>query len=128
MNANKITNKASIQRACQKKKNLNSRCNAFLDQNTLKMSNQILFQNKFGQFREHILPHVFLVMAKSLYTYTVVSKVAKIMCVVCETFVREQEHHYMTSNDIGGSNPITHNHNYLMGTHFCGTSYNSHIS
>ena len=80
------------------------------------MSNQILFQNKFGQFREHILPHVFLVMAKSLYTCTVVSKVAKIMRVVCETFEREQEHHYMTSNDIGGSNTFTHNHNYLIGT------------
>ena len=127
MNANKITNKASIQRACQKKiSTLDAK--HFKIKNTLNKSNQILFQSMFGQFREHILPHVFLVMAKSLYTYTVVSKVAKIMCVVCETFVREQEHHYMTSNDIGGSNPITHNHNYLMGTHFCGTSYNSHIS
>ena len=55
-------------------------------------------------------------MAKSHCTYTIVSKVVKIMCVVCETFAREQEHHYMTSNDIGGSNTITHNHNYLMGT------------
>ena len=53
------------------------------------MSNQILFQNKFRQFREHILAHVFLVMAKSHYTYTIVTKVAKIMRVVCETFARE---------------------------------------
>ena len=95
---------------------LNSRCKAFLDQNTLNMSNQILFQNKFGQFREHILPHVFLVMAKSHCTCTIVSKVAKIMHVVCKTFAREQEHYYMTSNEIWGSNTITHNHNCLMGT------------
>ena len=70
------------------------------------MSNQILFQNKFGQFREHILLHVFLVMAKSHCTCTIVLKVAKIMRVVCETYAREQEHHYMTSNDIGESNTI----------------------
>jgi len=56
------------------------------------MSNQILFQNKLGQFREHILPHVFLVMAKSHYTYTIVSKVAKNMRVVCETFAREHKY------------------------------------
>ena len=55
-------------------------------------------------------------MAKSHCTCTIVSKVAKIMRVVCETYAREQEHHYMTSNDIGGSNTITHNHNCLMGT------------
>ena len=55
-------------------------------------------------------------MAKSYYTYTIVSKVAKIMRIVCETYVREQEHHYMTSNDIGGSNTIIYNHNCLMGT------------
>ena len=54
-------------------------------------------------------------MAKSYCIYTIVSKVAKIIHIVCETFAREQEHHYMTSNDIGGSNTITHNHNYLMG-------------
>ena len=80
------------------------------------MSNQILFQNKFGQFREHILPHVFLVMAKTHCTCTIVSKVAKIMRVAWETFAREQEHYYMTSNDIGGSNTIIHNHNYFLGT------------
>ena len=71
------------------------------------MSNQISFQNKFGQFREHILPHVFLVMAKSQSTCTIVSKVAKIMCVVCETCAREQVHHYVKSNDIKRSNTIT---------------------
>ena len=38
------------------------------------------------------------------------------MRVVCETYAREQEHHYMISNDIGGSNTITHKHNCLMGT------------
>ena len=38
------------------------------------------------------------------------------MRVVWETFAREQVHYYMTCNDIGGSNTITHNHNYLMGT------------
>ena len=38
------------------------------------------------------------------------------MRVVCETFAIEQEHHYMKSNDIGGLNTITYNHNYLMGT------------
>ena len=89
---------------------------AFLDQNTLNSSNQILFQNKFGQFKENILPHVFLVMAKSHYTYTIVSKVVKITYVVCETFAREKEHQYMTSNDTRGSNTITNNHNCLMGT------------
>ena len=80
------------------------------------MSNQILFQNKFGQFRELILPHVFLVITKLHCTCTIVSKVAKIMRVVCETFAIEQEHHYMTSNDIGGSNTFTHNYNCLMET------------
>ena len=55
-------------------------------------------------------------MAKSHYTCTVVSKVAKIMCVVCETYARKREHHYMTSNDIEGSNTITPNHNCLIGT------------
>ena len=40
-------------------------------------------------------------MAKSHCIYTIVSKVEKIMRIVCETFAREQEHHYMTSNDIG---------------------------
>ena len=70
----------------------------------------------FRQFREHILPHLFLVMAKSHCTCKIVSKVAKIMHVVGETFAREQVHHYMTSNDIGGSNTITHSYNYLMRT------------
>ena len=79
------------------------------------MSNQILFQNKFGQFREHILPHVFLVMAKHC-AYTIVSKVAKSMGVVHETFAREQEHQYVKSNDIGRSSTFIHNHNYLMET------------
>ena len=50
-----------------------------------------------------------------LYLY-IVSSAAKSMHVACETFAREQKHHYMTSNDIGGSNTITHNHNYLIGT------------
>jgi len=80
------------------------------------MSNQILFQNKFKQFREHKLLHVFLVMAKSHYTCIIVSKVAKSMRAVCETFAREQVHHYMKSNDIGGSSTFTYNHNYLMET------------
>ena len=64
---------------------------AFLDQNTLNMSNQILFQNKFGQFRKYILRHVFFVMAKSHCTYTIVSRVAKSMRDVCETFAREHK-------------------------------------
>jgi len=38
------------------------------------------------------------------------------MHIVCETFAREKEHHYMTSNDTGGLNTITHNHNCLMET------------
>ena len=45
----------------------------------------------FRQFREHILPHVFLVMAKSHFIYTIVSRVAKSMRVVCETFAREHK-------------------------------------
>ena len=55
-------------------------------------------------------------MAKSHCTCIIVSKVAKIMRVVGETFAREQVHHYMTSNDIGGSNTITHSYNYLIKT------------
>ena len=71
------------------KHNLNFRCKEILDQNTLNMSNQILFQNKFGRFREHILPHVLLVMAKLHCTCTIVSKIAKSMRVVCDTFARD---------------------------------------
>ena len=43
----------------------------------------------FRQFREHILPHVLFVMAKSHCAYTIISRVAKNMRVVCETFARE---------------------------------------
>ena len=39
-----------------------------------------------------MLPHVFFVMAKSHCTYTIVSKVAKHMRVVCETFAKEYKY------------------------------------
>ena len=55
-------------------------------------------------------------MSKSHCTYTIVLKVAKSMRVVCETFARGIVKYYMKSNDVGGSNIFTHNHNCLMGT------------
>ena len=45
----------------------------------------------FRQFREHILPHVSFMMVKSHCTYAIVSKVAKSMHVVYETFAREHK-------------------------------------
>ena len=107
MNATKITIKTSTQKTCSAKKhNLNSRCKSFLDKNTLNKSNQNLFQSNFRQFRELILPHVFLAMAKShipshvflvmfycIITFdTIVSKVATSMRVLCDTFAREYKY------------------------------------
>ena len=62
-----------------------------LIKNTLNKSNQFYCKNLFRQFREHILPHVSLVMVKSHCTYTIVSRVAKSTHVVCETFAREHK-------------------------------------
>jgi len=45
----------------------------------------------FRQLREHILPHVSLVIAKSYCTYTMVLRVVKTVRVVCETFAREHK-------------------------------------
>ena len=83
--------------------------------NTLNKSNQFYCKNMFRQFREHILPHVFLVMAKSHCTYTIVSRVEKV-CVLCVKLLQESiSKSLYESNDIVGSNTFSHNHNCLMG-------------
>ena len=49
-----------------------------------------IFKNKLRQFSKLILPHIFLVMAKSHSTCTIVSRVTKSMRIVCETFARSK--------------------------------------
>ena len=49
-----------------------------------------IFKNKLRQFSKFILPHIFLVMAKSHSTCTIVSRVTKSMRIVCETFARSK--------------------------------------
>ena len=74
-----------------KDKSLNKKNVKYIDPkthtHTLNKSNQFyISKNKLRQFSEHLLTHVFLVMAKSQPTH--VSKVAKSLRVVCENIVR----------------------------------------
>ena len=55
-------------------------------------------------------------MAKSYCTCTTILRLAKSMCVVCETFARSISVLSYENNDIRESKTFTHNHNRLMGT------------